>query len=76
MKEHRILGLAIDDELKWLSHVGNVCKTVLKNAFVMSQLKPYVNSQTLRIFFNSHIMPHINFHQQSGMGVVKFTSVN
>ena len=74
VKEHRILGLAIDDELK--SHVGNVCKTVLKNAFLMSQLKRYVNSQTLRICFISHIMPHINFHQQSGMGVVKFASVN
>ena len=27
----------------------------------MSQLKIYVNSQTLRIFFNSHIMPQISF---------------
>ena len=40
----------------------NVCKTVSKNVFLMSQLKRYVNSQTLRIFFfNAHIMPYINF---------------
>ena len=39
VKEHRILGLTIDDELKWQSHVGNVCKTVSKKVFLMSQLK-------------------------------------
>ena len=62
MKEHRVLGINIGDELKWQSHVGNVCKTVSKNVFLMSQLKRYVNSQTLRtFFFNSHIMPDINF---------------
>ena len=26
VKEHRVLGLTTDDELKWQSHVGNVCK--------------------------------------------------
>ena len=51
VKEHRVLGLTIDDELKWQSYVGNVCKTVSKNVFLISQLKRYVNSQTLRIFF-------------------------
>ena len=61
VKGHRVLGLTIDDELKWQSHVGNVCKPVSKNVFLMSQLTRYVNSQTLRIFFNSHMMPHINF---------------
>ena len=61
VKDHRVLGLTIDDELKWQAHVGNVCKTVSKNVVLMSQLKRYVNSQTLRMFFNSHIMPHIHF---------------
>ena len=61
MKKHRVLGLTIDDELKWQSHVGSVCKTVSNNVFLMSQLKRYVSFQILIIFFNSHIMPHINF---------------
>ena len=61
MKEHRVLGLTIDDELKWQSHVGNACTTVSKNVFLMSQLTRYVNSQLLESFFNSHIMPHINY---------------
>ena len=61
VKEHRVLGLTIDDELKWQSYVGHVCKTVSKNVFLMSQLKRYVNSQSRRIVFDSHIIPHINF---------------
>ena len=27
----------------------------------MSQLKRYVSSQTLKIFYSSHILPHISF---------------
>ena len=33
VKEHRVLGLTIGDELKWESYVGHVCKTVSKNVF-------------------------------------------
>ena len=51
----------IDDEFKWQSHISNICKIVSKNMFLMSQLKRYVNPQTLRIFCNSDILPHIRF---------------
>ena len=61
VKEHRVLGKTIDDEFKWQSHVSNSCKTVFKNIFLMSQLKRYVSSQTLKIFYSSHILPHISF---------------
>ena len=30
VEEHRVLGIAIDDEFKWQSHVSNICKTVSK----------------------------------------------
>ena len=61
VKELRVLGITIDDEFKWQSHVSNICKTVSKNIFLMSQLKRYVSSQTLKIFYSSHILPHISF---------------
>ena len=47
VKEHRMLGVTMDDEFKWQSHVINICKIVSKNIFLMSQLKRYVNNQTL-----------------------------
>ena len=61
VKEHRVLGITIDDEFKWQSHVSNICKTLSKNIFLMSQLKRYVSYQTLKIFYSSHILPHISF---------------
>ena len=61
VKEHRVLGITIEDEFKWQSHVSNICKTVSKNIFLMSQLKCHVSSQTPKIFYSSHILPHISF---------------
>ena len=61
VKEHRVLGITIDDEFKWQSHVSNICKTVSKNIFLMSQLKRYVSPQTLKMFYSSHILTHVSF---------------
>ena len=47
--------------LKWQSHVSNICKTVSKNIFLMSQLKRYVSPQTLKMFYSSHILTHVSF---------------
>ena len=38
--EHRHLGVIIDDEFNWQSHVAYVCKTV-KKRFLLSQLKHF-----------------------------------
>ena len=61
VKGHSILGITIDDEFKWQSHVSNICKTVSKNLFLLSQVKQYISSQTLKIFYSSHSLPHISF---------------
>ena len=41
--EHHVLGVTIDAEMKWQSHLSNVCKSVLKKLFLLSQLGYYVN---------------------------------
>ena len=59
VKEHRVLGITIDDEFRWQSHGSNICKTVSKNIFLMSLLTRYVSSQALKIFFIVHTFCHI-----------------
>ena len=78
VKEHRVLGITIDDEFKWQSHVSNICKTVSKNMFLMSQLKRYVSSQTLKIFYSSHILPHMSFSSTvcNGCGETQLNKLN
>ena len=34
--EYHVLGVTIDDEMKWQSHLSNVCKIVSKNLFLLS----------------------------------------
>ena len=78
VKEHRVLGITIDGEFKWQSHVSNICKTVSKSIFLISQLKRYVSSQTLKIFYSSHILPHISFSSTvwDGCGEIHLNKLN
>ena len=44
----------------------------------MSQLKPYVNPQTLKMFYSSHILPHISFSStvSDGCGETHLNKLN
>ena len=59
--EHRVLGVIIDEELKWQSHIDNICKHLSKNIFLLSQLRHYVDSDARKIFFQAHLLSHINY---------------
>ena len=59
--EHRVLGVTIDAEMKWQSHLSNVCKTVSKNLFLLSQLRYYVNVKARKLFYSAHILSYINY---------------
>jgi len=61
VKEHRILGVQIDQELKWESQIAKTRKKISKNLFLLSKLKHYATFDTLKMFHNAHIMPHINY---------------
>ena len=61
VREHRVLGVIIDEELKWQSHIDNMCKHLFKNLFLLSQLRHYVDSDARKIFFQAHLLSHINY---------------
>ena len=58
--EHRVLGVTRDAEMKWQSHLSNVCKIVSKNLFLLSQLMYYLNVKVCKLFYSAHILSHIN----------------
>ena len=47
--------------MKWQSHLSNVCKTVSKNLFLLSQLRYYVNVKARKLFYSAHILSDINY---------------
>ena len=61
VREYRVLGVTLDEELKWLSHINSVCKKFAWNLFLLGQLKHFVSIDCRKMFFNAHLLAHINF---------------
>ena len=59
--EHRHLGVIIDDEFSWQSHVTYVCKTVSKHLFLLFQLKHFVDTSKRKLFYHAHISSHLTY---------------
>ena len=61
VSEHRLIGITIDNKLRWDSHTNNVCKTVSRRVFLLSILRYIVNIDTRKLLFNAHIKHHIDY---------------
>ena len=48
---HKVLGITLDSEFKWLPHLENVLRLVSRNLFLLSQLKHYADEHSLKLFF-------------------------
>ena len=48
-------------EMKWQSHLNNLCKIVSKNIFLLSKLRHYVNAKTRKLLYSVYILSHINY---------------
>jgi hypothetical protein len=59
--QHRLLGVTIDDELKWQAHINNVCKKVSRSLYMLSKLKTITDTDTRLLFYNAHIKSHIDY---------------
>ena len=57
----RLLGITIDNKLRWDSHTNNVCKTVSRRIFLLSKLRYIVDIDTRKLCFSAHIKPHIDY---------------
>ena len=60
VREHRVLGITTDEELKWQLHIDNTCEQVARKKILLGQLRKYVDTDCRKLFFNSHLMAHIN----------------
>ena len=58
VNQHRVLGVTLDSEFKWLPHLDNVTKTVSRNMYLLSQLRHYSDTDSLLLFYYAHIHTH------------------
>ena len=61
VREHKVLGVYIDQELKWQTHIEYLCKIVSRNLFLLKKLKLYVNPDARKLFFQAHCLSHISY---------------
>ena len=61
VSNHRVLGIMVDQELRWHVHINNVCKRVSQNLYLLNKLTQYVNVETRKLFFHAHCLSYINY---------------
>ena len=57
----RYLGIIVDENLKWQSHINNISAIISRNLGVMARAKYYISSQHLVLLYNTLILPYLNY---------------
>ena len=57
----KYLGVTIDENLKWQSHINNISLVISRNIGIMGRAKYYISSQYLVLLYNSLILPYLNY---------------
>lgn len=58
VKEKTVLGLIIDDQLKWNKHNEEQCKKISKSIALLRKAKDFVSREELVKIYNSLVLPH------------------
>ena len=61
VQSHKMLGLIIDSHLTWNDHNEELIKRISKKIYLLTKLKKYISTKYLKVYFNAHIMSHINY---------------
>ena len=61
VSETKILGVIVDDQFKWNSHINMVATKVSKGIGIIRRMKAFVPQSTLISVYNSIIWPHFNY---------------
>ena len=58
----KVLGIILDEELKWREHIDAQCKKISKSIALLRRAKSFVTSETLiTTVYNSLVLPHFTY---------------
>ena len=58
---HKVLGVTIDCNLSWSSHMTALCKCISKKVYQLSKIKHFVNLHARKLFCHTHIQSIIDY---------------
>ena len=61
VREKTVLGLIIDDQLKWNKHNDEQCKKISKSIALLRKARDFVSQEELVKIYNSLVLPHFNY---------------
>ena len=59
--KHKVLGVIIDCNLSWSSHVTALCKSISKNIYQLSKIKHFLNLYVGKLFVHAQIQSIIDY---------------
>ena len=59
---HKLLGLVLDEQLTWNSHIDEVCSKVLKRINLLKAIKTYLPQSARQSFYKSLIQPIFDYN--------------
>ena len=61
VKETKFLGIIIDKNVNFKSHIQKVATTISRNLGIIYRLKSHFPQQILLLLYNTMILPHVNY---------------
>ena len=61
VKETKYLGVIMQDNLKWNSHIQHITNKISKASYILVKIRHYVDLFSLKMLYNSLIKPHLNY---------------
>jgi hypothetical protein len=61
VSDAKFLGIIIDENLAWKSHIDNVCKLCSRNVGVMNKVKHFLPKTSLYQLYCSFILPYLSY---------------
>ena len=56
-----LLGVTINHNMSWENHINSTVSKINKNIALLRRIKRYLPVQTQKLFFNVHILPHMDY---------------
>ena len=61
VSKQKLLGIYIDENLNWSAHIEYLCSNISSKISLLRQLSEYVPTNVQKLFFQSYIMPLIDY---------------
>ena len=61
VSKQKLLGIYIDENLSWSSHIDPLCSIIASKISLLRQLSEYVPVETQKICYQGYILPFIDY---------------